>query len=67
MTRRSAMLAALGTLLAGFVIPSGQANAGTKADLRIDLSQWDGITFEYQGQRYTISGAEMFRIIKGGK
>jgi len=68
MTRRSAILAALGSLLAGFYVPAGAHPATpTKALLRIPLDQWSGITFESQGQTVTLTGAELFRIIKGGK
>ena len=61
MTRRTALLVALSVPLGSFV----KLAVAQPGHLRIPLDQWAGITFEHAGQKVTLTGAEVFRIIKG--
>lgn len=65
MTRRDALLAALSVPLGSWT--AVKLSAAEPAHLTISLDQWAGITFTHGTKTLTLSGAEIFRILAGGK
>lgn len=63
MNRRTALLAALSLPLSYVPVPASKQTAGP-GHLTIDLSQWSGVTFKFQGQEHFIPSKEIFDALK---